>query len=120
MAVQNSLVKTSKATFSAYITGEGVKAKINQIIGGKGGQSFITSIISAVSINPDLQECDHGTILSAGMLGETLKLSPSPQLGHYYIVPFKDKKHNRTVATFVLGYKGYIQLAIRNKIQFRA
>lgn len=113
--VKNSLVQQSgKMTFSNYLTQDGVKAKINQMIGGRDGQRFITAVISAVSNNPALAECDHSTILSAAMLGESLKLSPSPQLGQYYMVPFKDKKNKRTVATFVLGYKGYLQLAIRS------
>ena len=30
------------------------------------------------------------------------------------MVPFEDNKNGRTVATFILGYKGYIQLAIRS------
>lgn len=110
---QNSLAP-KKATFSNFLTSEGVKAKINEVIGGKDGQRFITSVLSAVSINPSLADCDHGTILSAAMLGEALKLSPSPQLGQYYMVPFKDNKIGRTVAQFQLGYKGYIQLAIRS------
>lgn len=110
---KNSLVQR-KPTFSNFITSEGVKAKINEVIGGKDGQRFITSIISAVSINPALAECDHGTIFSAAMLGEALKLSPSPQLGQFYMVPFNDKKKDCKVAQFQLGYKGYIQLAIRS------
>lgn len=115
MAVQNSLIKkTQNNTFSTFITGEAVKSKINQMIGGRDGQRFITAIISAVSTNPALAVCDHGSILSAAMLGESLKLSPSPQLGQYYLVPYEDRKNNRTVATFQLGYKGYIQLAIRS------
>jgi recombination protein RecT len=115
MAVNNSLVQqVKKQTFSAYLTQDAIKNKIGQIIGGKDGQRFITSVISSVSNNPALAECDHSTILSAAMLGESLKLSPSPQLGQYYMVPFKDKKNNRIVATFVLGYKGYLQLAIRS------
>ena len=84
------------------------------MVGGRDGQRFITSIISAVSVNPALSECEYGTILSAAMLGESLKLSPSPQLGQYYMVPFNDKKRNCKVAQFQLGYKGYIQLAIRS------
>jgi recombination protein RecT len=116
--VKNSLVQQQQAAkpkpFSAFITQDAVKAKINQMIGGKDGQRFITAVISAVSTNPALAECDHSTILSAAMLGESLKLSPSPQLGQYYMVPFKDKKRNCPVATFVLGYKGYLQLAIRS------
>lgn len=102
------------ATFSSFMTGEGVKRKINEMVGGESGQRFITSIISAVSTNPALAACEHGTILSAAMLGESLKLSPSPQLGQYYMVPFNDRKRGCKVAQFQLGYKGYIQLAIRS------
>lgn len=115
MAVKNSLVaKNQKQTFSAYLTQDAIKNKINQMVGGKDGQRFITSMISAASVNPALSECDFSTIVSAAMLGESLKLSPSPQLGQYYMVPFNDKKRDCKVATFVLGYKGYLQLAIRS------
>lgn len=106
--------KPKKATFSAFLTSDAIKYKINQMIAGKDGDKFITSLISVVSNNPQLAECEHATILSSALLGESLKLSPSPQLGQFYIVPFKDNKNNRTVATFQLGYKGYIQLAIRS------
>lgn len=115
MAVNNKLqVKPKSETFSNFMTGEGVKRKINEVIGSKDGQRFMTSIISAVSNNPALAECDHGSILSAAMLGESLKLSPSPQLGQYYMVPFNDRNRGCKVAQFQLGYKGYIQLAIRS------
>lgn len=117
MAVSNSLVQSrggKPKTFSAFLTSDAIKHKINEMVGGRDGQRFITSIISAVSTNPALSECEHSTILSAAMLGESLKLSPSPQLGQYYMVPFKDKKRGCKVAQFQLGYKGYIQLAIRS------
>ncbi len=116
MEVSNKLTTKadSKPTFSTYLAKDTVKQKINEMIGGKDGQRFITSIISAVSINPALAECENSTILSAAMLGESLKLSPSPQLGQYYLVPFNDKKRGCKVAQFQLGYKGYIQLAIRS------
>lgn len=117
MAVSNSLIQSrggKPKTFSAFLTSDAIKHKINEMVGGRDGQRFITSIISAVSTNPALSECEHSTILSAAMLGESLKLSPSPQLGQYYMVPFKDKKRGCKVAQFQLGYKGYIQLAIRS------
>lgn len=116
MAVSNSLVKGGgkPQTFSAFLTSDAIRNRINSMVGGKDGQRFITSIISAVSINPALAECEHSSILSAAMLGESLKLSPSPQLGQYYLVPFNDKKRGCKVAQFQLGYKGYIQLAIRS------
>lgn len=118
MAVTNSIAKRAEGgkpkTFSAFLTQDAIKKRINEMVGGKDGQRFVTSIISAVSTNPALAECEHSTILSAAMLGESLKLSPSPQLGQYYLVPFNDKKRGCKVAQFQLGYKGYIQLAERS------
>ena len=118
MAVNNSLAAQRNAgkpqTFSAFLTSNAIKDRINAMVGGKDGQRFISAVISAVSVNPGLTECEHSTILSAALLGESLKLSPSPQLGQYYLVPFNDKKRGTKVAQFQLGYKGYIQLAIRS------
>lgn len=82
------------------------------MIGGENGDRFIASIISAVSVNPQLAECDFNSILSAALLGEALKLSPSPQLGYFYMVPYK-KKNGPPLAQFILGYRGYVQLAQR-------
>lgn len=115
MAVNNSLVKSQQRLgLTAYLTQDAVKDQINKVIGGKDGQRFISSIVSAVQTNPALKECTNQSILSGALLGESLKLSPSPQLGQYYLVPFKDNKLGVTQATFQLGYKGYIQLAIRS------
>lgn len=115
MAVQNSLVKKEqKQTFSAFLAQDAMKKKINEMVGGEKGQQFITAIISAVSTNLGLAECDHSSIVSAALLGQSLNLTPSPQLGQYYLVPFNDKKRGCKVAQFQLGYKGYIQLAIRS------
>lgn len=113
MAVTNTLAKR-KVGLAVYMTNEAVKSQINNVVGGKDGQRFISSIISAVQANPALQECSNPSILSAALLGESLKLSPSPQLGQYYLVPFKNTKKGMTEAQFQLGYKGYIQLALRS------
>lgn len=113
----NNITVTKPArpmTFSTFMSSDAVKQKVNEMIGGKDGQSFITSIISAVSTNPNLARCEHSTILSAAMQGAALKLSPSNQLGHYYLVPYDDNKNHRVVAQFQMGYKGYIQLAMRS------
>lgn len=124
MAVSNSLVKKEK-TFSDFMMQDAIKRKINETVGGANGQRFITSIMSAVSTNPALQECDNSSIISAAFLGEALKLSPSPQLGHYYMVPYNAKTGEKDEngqniyvkkAQFQLGYKGYIQLMKRSGI----
>ena len=116
MAVNNSLAtKKSNARLglTAYLTQDAVKDQINKVVGGKDGQRFMSAIISATTTNPALQECTNQSILSGALLGESLKLSPSPQLGQYYLVPYNDNKKGK-VAQFQLGYKGYIQLAVRS------
>lgn len=112
----SNLVKTTnKPKFSVAIQSDMYKNLINQTLGDKDRATrFIASISSAVATNQALQECDAGTILSGALLGESLNLSPSPQLGQYYLVPFNDSKKGYKVAQFQLGYKGYIQLAIRS------
>lgn len=115
MAMQNSLVnRNQKCGLTAYLTQDAVKNQINKVVGGKNGTRFVSSIVSAVQTTPALQECTNPSILSAALLGEALNLSPSPQLGQFYMVPFKNKKKGVTEAQFQLGYKGYIQLAIRS------
>lgn len=117
-AVKNSLQPADQAkkkmSLTAYLTNDAVKNQINQVVGGKDGQRFISSIISAVQMNPKLQECTNQSILSAALLGEALKLSPSPQLGYFYMVPYSNKNMDFPEAQFQLGYKGYIQLAARS------
>lgn len=115
MAVNNSLTarQNQRLGITAYLTNDAVKNQINNVIGGKNGTRFISSVVSAVNNNPALQECTNQSILSGALLGESLNLSPSPQLGQYYLVPFNDSKKGK-VAQFQLGYKGYIQLAIRS------
>lgn len=116
MAVQNSLTKQEKKVpFSVQINSKGYQTMINNTLKDRNtANRFIASIVSAVSATPALAECEAKSIVSAALLGEGLKLSPSPQLGQYYLVPFKDRKNGVTNAQFVLGYKGYIQLAIRS------
>lgn len=114
MAVKNSLAKQDqqRLSFSSFMLRDAAREQVNKML-GKDGQKFITSIVSAVNATPALNECTNASIFSAAMLGCGLNLSPSPQLGNFYMVPFKDKNKGM-VAQFVLGYKGYIQLAIRS------
>lgn len=114
MANKPTNTLANRPRFSAAIKSDAYQKLINSTLGDeKRASKFIASISSAVAVNPALQECDAGTILSAALLGESLELSPSPQLGHFYIVPYNDKMRGK-VGTFQIGYKGYVQLAIRS------
>lgn len=111
----NLTQRGNKASFSMKISSDAFQRTIkNTLQDPKRSARFTAAVTSAVANSPDLQRCDAATVLSAALLGESLNLSPSPQLGQYYMVPFEDRRHNRTTATFVLGYKGYIQLALRS------
>lgn len=117
-------VQPKKLYFSQAMQTEKYKKLINNTLGDPvRAARFAANITSAVAVNPTLQECDAGTILAGALLGESLLLQPSPRLGQFYLVPFESKaKRDRQgnvikpaclKAQFVLGYKGYIQLALR-------
>lgn len=131
MAVQNSLIPQEqkgtkkKPGFSEIINSVPYQRMISNTLKDRAAANrFISSIVSAVATTPALQECTAKTIVAAALLGEGLKLSPSPQLGQFYLVPFKQKEKKDedgnviqpacVNATFVLGYKGYVQLATRS------
>lgn len=113
---QNTALQSArKLQFSTLIKSDAVQKSLSQTLGdAMRAKTFTSSLISAVSTNPALRECDGMSIISAALLGESLNLSPSPQLGQYYIVPFKDRKTGTTKGTFQLGWKGYYQLALRS------
>lgn len=107
--------RPQRMTFSMAVNSTGYQKLINSTIKDPNkAQRFVTAITSAVAVNPLLQDCDPATILSGALLGESLGLSPSPQLGQYYLVPFNNTKKGCKDAQFQLGYKGYIQLALRS------
>ena len=107
--------QAQRPRFSVMISTPGYQKMINNTLKDpKRVQRFVASITSAVATNPMLQECDPATILSGALLGESLNLSPSPQLGQYYLVPFNNTKKGCKDTQFQLGYKGYIQLALRS------
>lgn len=111
----NNELTTNRPKFSVAIQSDTYKNLINRTLGDPDrAKRFVASISSAVAINPALQECEAGSIVSGALLGEALNLSPSPQLGQYYLVGFKNKNLGVTQAQFQLGYKGYLALAMRS------
>lgn len=119
---KNQIVQ--KPRFSVAITTPAYQKLINSTIQDpQRAAQFVAAITSAVAVNPALQDCEASSIIAGALLGESMKLSPSPQLGQYYLVPFKQKAKYKdgvmiqpetTKATFILGYKGLIQLALRS------
>ncbi len=115
---ENTKNKINALPIGQFMNISSIKNRINSMMGSERGLRFITGVTSAVTTNPSLAECTNESIFNAALLGETLNLSPSPQLGQYFLVPYKKKDKTGKVisitAQFQLGYKGYIQLAIRS------
>lgn len=107
----NTLQNTAgnKVKFSVALQSDAYKNLINNTLGDKEvARTFIAEISTVVAQNHMLQNCDNATILSAGLLAQSLKLPLAPALGFAYIVPYGNK------AQFQIGYKGLVQLAIRS------
>lgn len=114
-----------KMGIASFLAQEAIKANVESVVGAKDSQRFISSVVSAVQTNPTLSECTNASILSAALLGHSLNLPQSPQIGMFYMVPFKNKKKVKdsngreitmdvTEATFQLSYRGMLQLAMRS------
>ena len=118
----NELTKAPSTgnSIASYLSNDAVRGSIEKVVAGKNMDRFVTSIVSAVQANPALARCTNQSILSAALMGESLQLPPSPQLGYYYMVGYKNKKqiNGRLTeveeAQFQLGWKGEVQLAIRS------
>ena len=117
----NEVQVQQKQGINTYLQSDAVKNNITSVIGEKDAQRFISSVVSAVQTNPTLAECTNSSILSAALLGHSLKLPQSPQLQMFYLVPFNNKKKDANgkevkvkEAVFQLSYRGYLQLAMRS------
>ncbi|WP_420028893.1 recombinase RecT [Leptotrichia wadei] len=107
------------ATLKSMINDERTKNKFKELLGNKAA-GFLTSLLNTTNGNKQLQEAEPQSVLKAGAIAATLDLPIDPNLGFAYVVPYKRKyKDNRgnwqekNEAQFQLGYKGFIQLAIR-------
>lgn len=95
-----------KLDLKGYFYNKAVKKRFEEVLGSK-AQSFIISVLSLASTS-NLEMCDPATVINAAMTAATLDLPINQNLGFAYIIPYKDK------AQFQLGYKGFIQLAMRS------
>ena len=108
-----------QATLKSMINDERTKNKFKEMLGNKAA-GFLTSLMNTTNGNAQLQQADPNSILKAGAIAATLDLPIDPNLGFAYIVPYKKKYkdeignwHEKNEAQFQMGYKGFVQLAIR-------
>ncbi len=111
--VKNALAQRKNGTNVSPISGvkallnsDSVKKRFEEILEKRAPQ-YMSSIINLVNSDSNLQKCDPMSVISSAMVAATLDLPIDKNLGYAWIVPYGNK------ANFQLGYKGYVQLALR-------
>lgn len=88
-----------------------IQNSIKARIGEKAG-TFTTSLLDVIGEDRQLAECDPTLIIKEALKAAGLDLPLNKNLGFAYVLPYK-KKGGRPEPQFQMGYRGYIQLAIR-------
>lgn len=112
---------SNQVTVKDYIKKPNVQQLIQDVLGEKSTQ-FATNLVQVVNQNDMLRNAEPSSVLNAAIMATLLELNLNPALGHAYIVPFNNKQQDgstKVIATFMPGYKGLKQLAIRSG-QFRS
>ena len=120
VAVQQKNQPGPLAQVKALLDNDNVKARFQDVLGKKAPQ-FMASITNAVSASDSLKACSPNSIMAAAFVAASLDLPIDSNLGFAAIVPYKknykDKTtgqwQSKTLASFQMQYKGFVQLAIR-------
>lgn len=107
---------SNQVTVKDYIKKPNVQQLIQDVLGEKSTQ-FATNLVQVVNQNDMLRNAEPSSVLNAAIMATLLELNLNPALGHAYIVPFNNKQPDgstKVIATFMPGYKGLKQLAIRS------
>ena len=88
------------------------KARFTEVLGRRAPQ-FMASICN-LSTQAGFDDCAPLSIIASGFVAATLDLPVDRNLGFAWVVPYRDRRSNRKLAQFQIGYKGIIQLALRS------
>lgn len=114
--------QTVNTLMNSMLDGEGMRKRFNDLLGKRSAQ-FISSVVSLVNADTKLQQAFYEspmTVIQSALKAATFDLPIDQNLGYAYIVPFKNSKQDadgnwvkRMEASFILGWKGMHQLALR-------
>lgn len=127
MADNNAVAQTGQAGLAklkAMLEAPSVQEQFQNALAENKNQ-FIASIIDLYNGDKSLQECKPAAILQECLKAAVLDLPINKALGFAYVVVYKNKRKvtdpqtgrieyvTEPTPTFIPGYKGYIQLAMR-------
>ena len=104
--------------FNQMIVHPNTDAYLTSVLAERKGE-FINNLTAVVANDAKLQACEPVTLMYAALKATALRLPLDPNLGQAYIIPYKNNRERKTEAQFQIGWKGFIQLAIRSG-QFQA
>lgn len=114
--------KSVNQLMNAMLDGEKLRGRFDELLGKRAPQ-FISSIVAMVNADQNMQQAFYEspmTVIQSALKAATFDLPIDQNLGYAYIVPFKNKKKNadgttskKMEASFILGWKGMHQLALR-------
>lgn len=109
--------KSVNQIMNAMLDGEGMRKRFNDLLGQRAPQ-FISSVVSLVNADANMQKAFYEapmTVIQSALKAASFDLPVDQNLGYAYIVPFNNYKDGvkKMEASFVLGWKGMHQLAIR-------
>ena len=103
---------TPLQNFNRVIKADKTQEYLASVLGSK-KDSFVTSLISAVANNENLQVCEPMSIMYTAMKATALGLPIDPSLGYAAMIPFKDGKTNKTLCQFQIQRDGWVELLMR-------
>lgn len=131
--IQNQVAKTTKAEnrpqqqtvnqlMNTILDGEKLRGRFDQLLGKRAPQ-FISSLVTLINADVNIQQAFYEapmTVVQSALKAATFDLPIDQNLGYAYIVPFNNKKKDKDgreykvkEASFILGWKGMHQLALR-------
>ena len=113
---QNPAGASISVMVNSLLDREGYRRRFDDLLGRRAPQ-FVSSIVSMVNADKSLQEAFRNaplTVIQSALKAATYDLPIDTTLGYAYIVPFRNK--GTMEATFILGYKGMLQLALRTGV----
>jgi recombination protein RecT len=104
----------------SVIKAESVQQQFQNAL-GKHKDEFVASLIDLYTGDPQLQRCKPQAVVAEALRAATMRLALNKALGFAYIIVFNNSVKDPATGqwmkvptpTFVPGYKGYIQLAMR-------
>ncbi|MBO7314230.1 MAG: recombinase RecT [Alistipes sp.] len=104
-------------TFNDFVKSPNTQDYLASVLGERKG-SFLNNLTALVGNNKMLQECQPLGLMYTALKATALNLPLDPNLGLAYVLPYRNNRTQTTEAQFQIGYKGFVQLAIRSG-QFR-